>query len=110
VFPPVEVTWELPATGFSALKLENPTLVSTPEELTIEGDIHNTGKASQDVPRLRLALRDASQRELQVKIIDPPLSELRPDAVAHFRTSFQRPDNAATQVVVTFYVVTIGHP
>jgi hypothetical protein len=24
--------------------------------------------------------------------------------------SFQRPDNAATQVVVTFYVVTIGHP
>ena len=94
--------------GFSAespgagLKIEKLAPSRTPDGLLIEGDIANSGKTTQDVPRLRVALRDAAEKEVQFKIVDPPQPRLAPGAIAHFKTPFDHPDDAAKGVVVTF--------
>src|SRR5271166_2838695 len=62
----------------------------------------NIGKTTQDLPPLRVALRDAGEKEVQFKIVDPPQARLTPGAVAHFKTPFDHPDDAAKGVVVTF--------
>jgi hypothetical protein len=72
------------------------------EGLIIEGDITNTGTTARDVPRLRVALRDPAEKETQFKIVDPPTARLAPGETAHFKTSFDHPDEAATGVLVTF--------
>jgi predicted Zn finger-like uncharacterized protein len=86
----------------SGLKIEKLAPARTPDGLVIEGEITNTGKTARDVPRLRVALHDAAEKEVQFKIIDPPRTQLPPGAVAHFKTPFEHPDDAATGVVVTF--------
>jgi hypothetical protein len=43
-----------------------------------------------------------SEKETQFKIIDPPTARLGPGETAHFKTSFDHPDEAATGVLVTF--------
>jgi predicted Zn finger-like uncharacterized protein len=90
---------EPPWTG---LKIEKLAPSRTPDGLLIEGDIANGGKTTQDLPRLRVALRDTSEKEVQFKIVDPPQPRLAPGAVAHFKTPFDHPDDAAKGVVVTF--------
>ncbi len=90
---------ELPG---AKLKIEKLIPTRTPDGLIIDGDIANTGKMTLDVPRLRVALRDAAEKEVQFKVIDPPKPQLAPGAVAHFTTPFPHPDDAATGVVVTF--------
>jgi hypothetical protein len=86
----------------AGLKIEKLTPARTSDGLVIEGEISNPGKTTRDVPRLRVALRDAAEKEVQFKIIDPPRPRLAPGAVAHFKTPFDHPDEAATGVVVTF--------
>ena len=90
---------EPPGTG---LKIEKLAPSRTPDGLLIEGDIANDGKTTLNLPRLRVALRDSAEKEVQFKIIDPPKPRLPPGAVAHFKTPFDHPDDAATGVVVTF--------
>lgn len=70
--------------------------------LMIDGEIANLGGAPQDVPRLRVALQDAADKEVQFEIVEPPKPRLQPGEVAHFATPFKHPDDAATGVVVTF--------
>jgi hypothetical protein len=70
--------------------------------LVIEGDVTNTGNMPGEVPRLRVALRDPAEKEKQFKIIDPPAARLAPGETAHFKTSFDHPDEAATGVLMTF--------
>jgi len=84
------------------LKIENLVPSRTPEGLTIEGDIANSGRTTKDLPRLRVTLRDSADKEVQFKIIDPPQPRLAPGAVAHFKTPFDHPEDAAKGVVVTF--------
>lgn len=91
-----------PEPPWAGLKIEKLSPSRTPDGLVIEGDIANNGRTTQDVPRLRVALRDASDKEVQSKIVDPPQPRLAPGAVAHFRTPFDHPDDAAKGVVVTF--------
>jgi hypothetical protein len=98
-FPPGETPWEAPV---STLKIEKIAPARTSTGLMIEGDILNTGSTPRDVPQLRIALRDAAEKEVQFKIIDPPSSQLAPGAVAHFHTAFQRADEKAVGVLVTF--------
>jgi hypothetical protein len=86
----------------AGLKIDNLLPARTPGGLLIEGDVTNTGKTARDVPMLRVALRDAGEKEVQSKIVDPPQRRLPPGAVAHFKTPFDHPDDAATGVVVTF--------
>src|SRR5579875_2971292 len=70
--------------------------------LVIEGEVANTGTVTRTVPMLRIALRDASDREVQAKTIAPPKTRLKPGEIEHFRTVFERPNETATGVVVTF--------
>ena len=88
--------------AWAGLKIEKLVPSRTPDGLVIEGDIANSGKTTQDLPRLRVALRDASDKEVQSKIVDPPQPRLAPGAVAHFKTPFDHPDDGAKGVVVTF--------
>jgi hypothetical protein len=101
-FPPGEAPWEAVGPPGAGLKIEKLAPARTPSGLMIEGDILNTGNTPRDVPRLRVALRDAGQKEVQFKIVDAPTARLAPGAVAHFKTPFERPDDTATGVVVTF--------
>jgi Protein of unknown function (DUF3426) len=84
------------------LELAKIAPTRTAEGLVIEGDITNTGTTARDVPRLRVALRDPAEKETQFKIVDPPTAQLAPGETAHFKTSFDHPDEAATGVLVTF--------
>ena len=84
------------------LKISKVTPTRTPEGLIIEGDIANTANTAQDVPRLRIALRGSGDKDVQFKVIDPPKQRLLPGEVAHFKTPFEQPNDAATGVVVTF--------
>ena len=88
-----------PGPGLELAKIA-PT--RTAEGLVIEGDITNTGTTVRDLPRLRVALRDPAEKETQFKIVDPPTVRLAPGETAHFKTSFDHPDEAATGVLVTF--------
>jgi predicted Zn finger-like uncharacterized protein len=91
-----------PAGTGSGLVLAKIAPTRTPEGLVIEGDITNPGGIARDVPRLRVALRDPAEKETQFKIIDPPAARLGPGETAHFKTSFDHPDETATGVFVTF--------
>jgi hypothetical protein len=86
----------------AGLKLDKLTPTRTSDGLIIEGDITNTGNTAREVPRLRVALRDGGEKEVQFKVIDPPQPRLSPGAVVHFKTPFEHPYDAATGVVVTF--------
>jgi hypothetical protein len=70
--------------------------------LVIAGEIANLGSAARDVPRLRLALRDATEKEVQFEVVDPPRARLQPGEIVHFSAPFAHPVDAATGVVVTF--------
>ena len=59
--------------------------------LVIEGEIANLGSTPRDVPRLRLALRDATEKEVQFEVVDPPRAQLQPGEVAHFSAPFAHP-------------------
>jgi predicted Zn finger-like uncharacterized protein len=70
--------------------------------LVIDGEIANLGSTPRDVPRLRLALRDATEKEVQFEVVDPPRARLQPGEIVHFSAPFAHPADAATGVVVTF--------
>jgi predicted Zn finger-like uncharacterized protein len=74
----------------------------TADGLVIDGEVANLGDASHDVPRLRVALQDSTEKEIQFKTVDPPKPQLQPGEVMHFETPFAHPPDAATCVVVTF--------
>jgi len=88
-----------PGSGLAIRKIQ-PT--RSDGGLVIEGEVANTGKVPRAVPRLRIALRDAGDKEVQAKTIAPPKGRLGPGEVEHFRTVFERPNETATGVVVTF--------
>lgn len=99
-FPPGKAPWETAEP--TGLKIQNLAPARTVNGLMIEGDVLNAGTTPREVPRLRVALRDAAEKEVQLKIINSPITRLAPGAIAHFKTPFERPDDAATGVVVTF--------
>ena len=101
-FPPGKAPWETAETTSVGLKIQKLSPSRTPSGLVIEGDVLNAAETSREVPRLRVALRSAAGNELQFKVIDPPIARLAPGEVAHFKTPFEHPADAATGVVVTF--------
>jgi len=68
----------------------------------VTGEITNTTDRSRSVPPLRVALRDTTLREIEFRILDPPVSTLAPGAVARFTTVFDHPDITATDAVARF--------
>ena len=85
----------------SELKIDNIRPTPSGGGFVIEGKVTNVGNISCAVPRLHVALRDASRREVQAKTITPLHSRLKPGEAEHFRTVFKRPNEAATEVAVT---------
>jgi predicted Zn finger-like uncharacterized protein len=70
--------------------------------LAINGQVANVSSSPQAVPKLRVALRDASNKELQswmVSVTDQPLA---PGASVPFHTTISQPPDGATGVVVSF--------
>jgi predicted Zn finger-like uncharacterized protein len=68
----------------------------------VTGEITNATSRPLSVPPLRVALRDPTQREVEFQILDPPVETLAPGASARFKTVFEHPSIAATDVVATF--------
>jgi predicted Zn finger-like uncharacterized protein len=93
-----------PAIGRLAIRKIQPT--RSGDGLVIEGEVANIGEAPRTVPRLRVALCNASDEEVQAKIIVPPKGRLKPGEVEHFRTVFERPNQTATEVAVSQVAVT----
>lgn len=70
--------------------------------LSINGQVANISGETLPVPKLRVALRDASNNELQswmVSVTDKPLA---PGASVPFHTTIQKPPDGATGVIVSF--------
>lgn len=74
------------------------------DALVIAGEIVNLGTAPREVPRLRVALRDAAEKEIQFQVADPPKARLQPGEVEHFSVPIAHPFDTATGVVVTFAI------
>jgi hypothetical protein len=51
---------------------------------------------------VRVALLDTTKREVEFQMVDPPVESLPPGAVIRFKTVFEHPSVAATDVVATF--------
>ena len=90
------------ATPASGLVIRNIKPARTADGLRIDGEIADTGSEPRDVPRLRVVLQNAAEKEVQSEIVDPPKARLEPGETVAFQTSFAHPPDAATGVVVTF--------
>jgi predicted Zn finger-like uncharacterized protein len=70
--------------------------------LAINGQVANISSTARAVPKLRVALRDAGNNEVQswtVPVSDQPLA---PGATVPFHTSVSQPADDATGVIVSF--------
>jgi predicted Zn finger-like uncharacterized protein len=86
----------------AGLDIANVSSTRNADGLIVEGDITNRIGVPRNVPHLRVALRDGSQRELIFKIIDPPRERLLPGETSHFVVGFLPAPDAASGVIVTF--------
>jgi hypothetical protein len=84
------------------LDIANVTSTRNVDGLIVEGDITDKVGVPRLVPKLRVVLRDASQHDVAVKIVDPPKARLLPGETAHFLVAFLPASDAAVGVVVTF--------
>ncbi|HWB48976.1 MAG TPA: DUF3426 domain-containing protein [Stellaceae bacterium] len=86
----------------AGLDIANITSTRNADGLIVEGDVSNKVGMPRAVPHLRVALRDANQKELVFKIIDPPRERLLPGETSHFVVAFMPAPDGAVGVVVTF--------
>jgi predicted Zn finger-like uncharacterized protein len=90
---------ETPGAG---LDITNVTSTRNVDGLIVEGDITNRLAVPRPVPPLRVVLRDAGQKEVAAKTVDPPKPRLLPGETAHFLVAFMPVSDAAVGVMVTF--------
>jgi predicted Zn finger-like uncharacterized protein len=86
----------------AGLDIANVKSTRNADGLIVEGDVANRLPVPRSVPQLRVALRDANQKELTFKVIPPPRDRLLPGETAHFVVAFLPASDAAVGVVVTF--------
>lgn len=70
--------------------------------LAIDGEVVNISTETRAVPKLRVALRDAGDQQLQSWTISVTDQRLLPGASVPFHTTIKQPPTAATGVVVSF--------
>jgi predicted Zn finger-like uncharacterized protein len=70
--------------------------------LAIDGEVVNVSPVARDVPKLKVALRDGNDKELQAWTIAVTDQRLLPGASVPFHTTITQPAEAATGVVVSF--------
>jgi predicted Zn finger-like uncharacterized protein len=68
----------------------------------VTGEITNTTREAVNLPPIRVALFDMTKTEVEFQMVDPPVESLPPGAVIRFKTVFEHPSVAATDVVATF--------
>ena len=68
----------------------------------VTGEITNTTGRAVGVPPVRVSLRDVTKREVEYQIVDPPVETLAPGGTAQFKTVFEHPNIAATDVAAKF--------
>jgi predicted Zn finger-like uncharacterized protein len=105
-------SWPESAKVYNAVGLNTPapgsgldlkvTPLRSEGAFVVTGEITNATSRPLSVPPLRVALRDPTQREVEFQIVDPPVETLAPGASAWFKTVFEHPSIAATDVVATF--------
>ncbi|HEY0525896.1 MAG TPA: DUF3426 domain-containing protein [Stellaceae bacterium] len=94
---------EPPGAGLDFRKVSQTRITDNGKPaLQIEGEIVNVSNVARDVPKLRIALKDRSDRELQSWTFPATEERLLPGASVPFRTTIPNPSEAATGVVVTF--------
>lgn len=86
----------------AGLDIDHVTTTRNADGLIVEGDITNKIGMTRTVPHLRVALRDADQRELVFKIVEAPRERLLPGETSHFVVAFLPAPEAAVGVLVTF--------
>lgn len=70
--------------------------------LAINGQVANVSSSPQAVPKLRVALRDADNKELQSWTVSVTDESLAPGASVPFHTTISQPPEGATGVIVSF--------
>jgi predicted Zn finger-like uncharacterized protein len=70
--------------------------------LAIDGEVVNISPIVREVPKLKVALRDGNDRELQAWTVAVTEQRLLPGATVPFHTTITQPSDAATGVVVSF--------
>jgi predicted Zn finger-like uncharacterized protein len=70
--------------------------------LAINGQVANVSSTPRAVPKLRVALRDASNKELQSWTVSVTDESLAPGASVPFHTTISQPPDGATGVIVSF--------
>jgi predicted Zn finger-like uncharacterized protein len=94
----VHLTGEAPGAGLEiAIKTTHNA-----DGVIVEGTITNRLAIPATVPNLRVVLRDGGQKELAVKVIDPPRDRLLPGETAPFVAAFMPANDAAADAIVTF--------
>lgn len=68
--------------------------------LVIQGEVVNQSKVAQQVPKLRVILRDKDHRELQSWVFSVSDKPLMPGGSVPFRTTVSQPNDQATGIVV----------
>ncbi|HUI35473.1 MAG TPA: DUF3426 domain-containing protein [Stellaceae bacterium] len=99
LYSAIGLTPEVPGEG---LDFANVTMTRNVDGVIVEGEITDKVAIPRPVPKLRVVLRDASQHDVAVKIVDPPKPRLLPGETAHFVVAFLPANDAAVGVVVSF--------
>jgi hypothetical protein len=84
------------------LDFANVTMTRNVDGVIVEGEITDKLGVPRPVPNLRVVLRDASQHDVAVKIVDAPKPRLLPGETVHFLVAFLPASDAAVGVEVTF--------
>ena len=70
--------------------------------LSIDGEVVNTTTVTREVPKLRVALQDGTDHEIQHWIVSVTDQRLLPGASVAFHTSMSQPPEAATSAIISF--------
>jgi hypothetical protein len=70
--------------------------------LAINGQVANISRTAKPVPKLRIALRDSNNKELQTWVVSVTDQPLAPGESVPFHTTITQPPDGATGVIVSF--------
>lgn len=70
--------------------------------LVVSGAVENVGANERLVPRIRIGILDATRRELDVELIEPPQASLEQGATARFEARIEDLSPEARNFTVTF--------
>ncbi|MGE5270116.1 MAG: zinc-ribbon domain-containing protein [Thiohalocapsa sp.] len=104
LYPPIAMLYgSLRVNTAAAVPLEiTATVTRTDESVTVAGSIANNGSTPRPVARLRVTLRDGDKRDLQSRLLAPPIAVLQPGFSVPYSTTFERPSITAIGADVAF--------